>query len=329
MPEKKKQHYVPRLCLKNFAEDGFVNIYSLNDGKLIKNVGYKPQCQKDYFYGNTGTEDLLQIIEDKTNSILQRILDSAKIEDDDYSVMLKFITLQIVRTEKEVNRFSEDITNMLNDTLALTTKNGRYLNRDFFSAERDVNFTLVNKYWRTLSDLKYSVIKNNSSTQFIFSDNPVVRYNQYYKDDDIINQVGAQCKGLLIMLPLNPSTLILLYDKETYLINDIVEVRDDDIDKINILQTLSAGDILITHPSVSKNLLIKYHKIKIMSPPIDCISGTFKSGINRFVIYRQPPKLNFKQELSFIQYKDGKPALAEKIRKIHLRKYWEEETSFL
>jgi hypothetical protein len=46
----KRQHYVPRMILRNFSRDG-KRISLVTGGKRIYNTGLRDQCQEDYFYG--------------------------------------------------------------------------------------------------------------------------------------------------------------------------------------------------------------------------------------------------------------------------------------
>lgn len=52
MADKKKQHYVPKFYMKNFADSKKnVSVYNLKSKKVIADVPYNSQCYKDYFYG--------------------------------------------------------------------------------------------------------------------------------------------------------------------------------------------------------------------------------------------------------------------------------------
>jgi len=57
--EKKRQHFVPKFYMRQFSSDTSVplkerkriHILNLRLGKLLRNVGLKEQCYRDYFYG--------------------------------------------------------------------------------------------------------------------------------------------------------------------------------------------------------------------------------------------------------------------------------------
>jgi hypothetical protein len=49
--ETKRQHYVPRIILRNFSKDG-KRISLVVDGKRIDGASIGKQCYGDYFYGS-------------------------------------------------------------------------------------------------------------------------------------------------------------------------------------------------------------------------------------------------------------------------------------
>lgn len=42
--KKRKQHYVPKLYLKNFTQNNFFTVYNVEKNEKIKNVYYGSQC---------------------------------------------------------------------------------------------------------------------------------------------------------------------------------------------------------------------------------------------------------------------------------------------
>lgn len=51
LSETKRQHYVPRMLLRNFTKDG-KRISLIVDGKRIDGASIGKQCYGDYFYGS-------------------------------------------------------------------------------------------------------------------------------------------------------------------------------------------------------------------------------------------------------------------------------------
>jgi len=100
-----------------------------------------------------------------------------------------------------------------------------------------------------LLDLELVVIKNESETEFVTSDAPVVLFNQWCQDVTGRGTTGFLQSGLQIILPLSPRFLVLLYDRSVYKIgtrkeNAVVVKREDDVTQINTLQLLTAEENL-------------------------------------------------------------------------------------
>lgn len=75
MPANEDQHFVPRLYLKNFADDeGKINILNLKNFEIYSGP-YKSQCQEDYFYGkDLFMERLLGRIENNAKAQIESIV---------------------------------------------------------------------------------------------------------------------------------------------------------------------------------------------------------------------------------------------------------------
>ncbi|ADB42934.1 DUF4238 domain-containing protein [Spirosoma linguale] len=100
------------------------------------------------------------------------------------------------------------------------------------------------------SDLKCKLLINRTTTPFIISDNPAVKYNQFLENKNWSGAVTAYgSKGLQIFIPISPKHLIILYDSWSYKIgtktNHVVEIKNDsDVDQINILQFLNCDKLI-------------------------------------------------------------------------------------
>lgn len=181
MSDKKNQHYVPQFCLRKFASDSnkLINLYNLDSKKIIRNANIKHQACKDYFYGqDISIENALSHFEETTSKIFNKILQENKLPPkttEDYSRLLIFISVQYNRT-----KFARD--NMIN----INDKTISILGKDFERIS-----TLSKENWIHeklpiaiiciiyLLDLKMKLILNKTEDEFIYSDNPVVLYNQF------------------------------------------------------------------------------------------------------------------------------------------------------
>lgn len=123
----KKQHYVPRFYLKNFADDrGFLQVLDLKNRRIGSPRPYQGVGYAHYFYAEkTGVPDeisqhiekWLQRIESSIASelpeIIRRILNCDQITIDDryiLSVLMSMIWLRTPRMREYINRMNEDIT---------------------------------------------------------------------------------------------------------------------------------------------------------------------------------------------------------------------------
>ena len=66
-----------------------------------------------------------------------------------------------------------------------------------------------------ISDLHGHLLVSTTN-DFITSDNPAFKYNQYCEEVQHMGITGALCSGLQIFLPLTPQLHLLLYDPATY-----------------------------------------------------------------------------------------------------------------
>lgn len=245
MSNKKNQHYVPQFCLRNFSSDSskVINLYNLESKKIIKNAAIKHQACKDYFYSkDTTIETFLAEFERRTSEIFIKILKELKLplkRSEDYFRVLLFISIQYSRTQ-----FARD------DILGINHQMVSILGEEFkhFSISKDnwINIKLNPALLCTdaLRDLKMKLISNKTSTEFIFSDNPVVFYNQFLEMKGR-SEIGYSSIGLEIFFPLSPLLCLIIYDSHTYHIgkaqSDLIEIFDyKDIHSINNLQVLSA-----------------------------------------------------------------------------------------
>ncbi|MSO70436.1 MAG: DUF4238 domain-containing protein [Alphaproteobacteria bacterium] len=124
-------------------------------------------------------------------------------------------------------------------------------------------FELAPALW----DLKPILIINKTREDFITSDNPVVRVNQFWRRKFTGYGVGLSNAGLLIYLPLSPGCTLLMYDDAVYHIvcdshNRINVKSGKDVRAINRLQMLNAVDnIYFSNPLNGGKLCIELKSV--------------------------------------------------------------------
>ena len=101
------------------------------------------------------------------------------------------------------------------------------------------------QYFRILLDLDVRLLINQTSQEFILSDNPVVTYNKFLHFRKVLSNTGLATKGLKLFLPITPKKSLLLFDPTVYSIRKnkqrIVKIKaESDINNLNALQVCNA-----------------------------------------------------------------------------------------
>lgn len=104
---------------------------------------------------------------------------------------------------------------------------------------------IVSKSYPLMIDLGCKLILNETSTDFVTSDNPVVLYNQLLSFRNHGSNTGLAAKGLQVFLPISSDKLLIFYDQECYTIGPmskpcvrVTSLRD--VYELNTLQMTSA-----------------------------------------------------------------------------------------
>lgn len=264
MASNKNQHFVPRCYLRPFTTDDnkkTINLFNLDRAKIIKGAPIKNQCSRDYFYGSDQLlEDAIQSTERAYASIIGNLIDyKTPIPYSTRKLFFRFFLLQQIRTEAASSRAVE-IGKETNDLVGHSTQ--------VFTTEikEAVQHSLL-AYSETMSyidDLKLVLIKNNTSTPFITSDDPAVIVNRWAQHSRKVRKsgVGLTSAGLICVLPISPEVCCYAYDSSIYSIqhknNWISCKKQSDIDAINDLQyhncfanvyfnSITADDIFALH----------------------------------------------------------------------------------
>ena len=236
MATTKKQHYVPKFYLRRFTKNpNTINLYNLSRRVSIFDVSLKHQCYQSYFYDKDNfIENQLKIIEDNVSVQLCDITASRKLPKqgtNEYAGLLLFAIVQHERT----------LSNVKNRNLLFKQVSDYY--KSFY---KDAPQSLIDDYigqmkyqiYPTLMhwievvplglDLKMKLFVNNTGTEFITSDNPVVYYNQYLEDRTFASNTAISIVGTQLFFPLDPNHLLYIYDSNIY------EFKNDSSDFIII-----------------------------------------------------------------------------------------------
>ncbi|EHK9046158.1 DUF4238 domain-containing protein, partial [Vibrio vulnificus] len=216
MASNKNQHYVPQCYLKNFSTDdskASICLYNLDRKKLVKTAPIKNQCSKNYFYGeDLVLEKALQPIEGRFSAMVRTIEEPNYIlNEKDEAFLKQFWLLQYLRTEA-ASRRNVELTEGMSQVTGTT---------DFKLEIKDAVQQSMRSFFDvkyTVSDLKVCLVKNNTSTDFITSDDPAVLTNWWHLLDKRaeLQSFGLGSAGCLLILPLSPKVLMVAYDGDVY-----------------------------------------------------------------------------------------------------------------
>lgn len=256
MPIKKKQHYVPQFYMKRFADSaGFLDLYLLSESKIIKNVSYRNQCQESYFYGvDLIWENKLSEMEAQWASLFSRIDKNELLSEEDIRQLKLFALFQRQRTSGEyIYRHQERFELYKLYAQAVYKKNGwncdeltdeyimKHIDQSLSPSEM-LEFAISIE--EVINDLSVQIITFDTDRRLIFSDVPVISINQFH-----MPSIGYGCIGLIILFPLSPTKLALIYDSKMYKSNSseqyVVSSVENDVIVVNELQYISAEKILL------------------------------------------------------------------------------------
>lgn len=250
MPDHKNQHFVPRCYFRPFSlnEKGrAINLYNISGYKAARNAPVKGQCARTYFYGDDlKLERLLQEYESDYAHILERIRGGLeRPKEQDLIVLREFMMLQYSHTEAAINRTAfmfQDTNNTILDSFSVPPP-------DVDLSSRAMMLTTLQMYTgirKTITDLKACLVKNDTSIDFVTSDDPEVLTSKFHAQKIKSNVFGTTSSGAMFYFPLSPRLLLLCYDGDVYTVNGKTQffvsvTKNRDVYSCNELQYLNAS----------------------------------------------------------------------------------------
>lgn len=218
MATNKNQHYVPRCYLRPFSQDAgnaAINLYNIDRDRLIVGAAVKKQCSGSYFYGkDTKLEAALQFMEQSYAGTVRALLTPGyQLNERDKAVLRKFWLLQYMRTDAASRRFVS-ISNDLAEGIGPGAEDIRIQLREAVELSMRAFADTMN----VVDDLKVCLIRNRSTVPFVTSDDPAVMTNRWHFVDQRVvwKTFGLGASGCLLLLPLSPTVLCLVYDGDVY-----------------------------------------------------------------------------------------------------------------
>ncbi|WP_438033735.1 DUF4238 domain-containing protein [Sorangium sp. So ce204] len=328
--ETKRQHYVPRMILRNFSKNG-KRLSLFIDGKRIDRASLRDQCQEDYFYGaDQVMEKSFAEEEGKMATFFGDLAPErfAILRDEDVHRLKLFVAYQHARTRgaaEHLSKFTGAFAKQtLRDSLVLN-KSTEISPEDLESVEIGIKGAQHEAIWLAakthpiLLDMNVKFITTARTPGFVIADHPVVAYNQFAEHHPILSRyptsTGMALKGLQLFLPLSPSMVLAVFDPSTYEYggkSSVCKAGPADVAHLNRMQAVNAyscfyfDDRRMTdaalsdleqarakHPSV-------YEKHVATSPMIRREDGK----MSRFIVVHHA-EVRVGAKLSFIRAIDG------------------------
>lgn len=222
MASNKNQHFVPRCYLRAFTEHGDgvrINLFNTDRKRVIPLVPARHQCSRNYFYGSDAElEAAIQLLERSYAEVLRHITqDSYVLSDEDSDLLRRFWLFQYLRTEAASQR-SVEVLNAATDAMGISGAEYRAeIKRAVLHAMRTFA-----EHMDIMDDMSTCLVRNDSRTPFITSDDPAILSNRLYLEclPRIGKSFGLGQSGNIMILPLTPSILFLGFDRNIYTVRD-------------------------------------------------------------------------------------------------------------
>src|ERR1700730_14803707 len=122
MPHNKRQHFVPKFLLKNFASDSDgrqISLINLKRMLVVRGASLKEQCYRDYFYGTSNVlEKQLGVMEGRFAARISEMLQSGNVlrsleVRSDLVILLALQRSRTLLAEEETNAMADQFAKLM------------------------------------------------------------------------------------------------------------------------------------------------------------------------------------------------------------------------
>jgi hypothetical protein len=229
MADHKNQHFVPRVHLKPFSIDGrakAVNLFLISKGRPIFGAPVKGQCSRDYLYGEDGfLEKRLSRIEGRYAAMLRALSEPSHLLDGDDRFVLRYSTLlQSLRTFGQIERVLEMMRKIAGFMRRGNEAHGQGWDPADDPTQDQAMMALMQGFKeqvdaRLFDDLKVVILHNKTGRDFVTSDDPAVTTNRWMLQRKRMASFGTSAAGLVMIMPLGPRMVSMIYDPAVYAVN--------------------------------------------------------------------------------------------------------------
>ena len=318
--EKKSNHYVPQFYLKNFSNNKkSIGTYIWKLDKYIKQASIKKQACKDYLYGEDGIlENNLMIQEKNWSKIISDVIKKEKIQINPELNIQSYVDLNvfILISEARNLRYADFVNKQVDFMCKKIMREDPNFKLDEDLDDFEIGVKIPNlmtidasiKHSKTIFDLRRCLLINKTDRHFITSDNPTIKYNQFYLHRNYHCGYGLANVGLQIFFPISSKLCICLYDSQVYDVpvnkdGNIEIVRSKQIDEINKLIYLNSYKNVFFSDTVKENYIKKLaEEVKSFREKDYTEIGEFPSNIGE-IIRISPRKVDYKMKLPIFRLK--------------------------
>lgn len=270
---KKNQHYIPKFYLRHFSfrnNKKQIGIYNIKNKIFFQNAKLKSQGSKQFFYGEDGVvEEYLSNIENKLARVIIDVVNQKQIPPKNTTShinLLLFIALTDLRNPMTIDGMKESIELLRKSILDIDSKAGKFVPEVSHELAVKVMLSSIRNIVNITTDLDCKILINKTTSPFITSDYPIVKYNQFLeKKDKRYKKVGYGLVGLQIFIPINAEILIVLYDSNIYKLGDRKKkyhkiTNNKNVDDLNILQFLNCIETVYFNELATEQYIKRLHK---------------------------------------------------------------------
>lgn len=278
MPEKKNQHYVPKMLLKRFGygeDNRQIDLLNIASGRLIRGAPVKNQCSRDYFYDQDGVlEGHLSYFEGRYASVIKDAVENERYNPKHFNDLAQFFSVQKTRTYKEVEAMEQAEEKLMK--VRLYGKVSEEALRSVRIRPKGlpavlVRLGLISSLY--LLDLKPFLVVNKSPLEFLISDTPVLDTNRYIRKHYPLVSINGMFKaGVQLFMPVGPRHGFLMHDPAVYTLpapNDPVTIKTAAaVDWLNRLQYLNAYQNIYVPPAMDETYLRELATLERNNEPL-------------------------------------------------------------
>lgn len=245
MSNPRKHHYLPQFYLEGFKElpqkgkyPHICQIEKKENQKHYNPAIKKTGCIRDYHTLDHDDQDpdfktietALSNIEGRQSTLVQEIINSREIKENQINEVSEFISLMRYRVPSFANHVEKSLKKIVLDSFKLMYQSGNFgvppdsIKNMFESKGIDESLKIKISNWKIvgkilemglstesvfqLSQLNYQIFYTDEKNSFVTSDNPVALYHPNYQE---IKPYGSSIafKGVELTIPLSSNVLLM------------------------------------------------------------------------------------------------------------------------